>query len=239
MKPLFTIHAGEFLVASYIEHHFKDYLVWLPSRDSGVDLLLTDKHCKKAASIQVKFSRDFLSTHMADALRPGLKACGWFTLKPQKLSHSTANLWVFVLYPFNQKELDFVIIPPSIAHDIVTSLHGRQKTVQSYIWVTKKKQCWEARGLNRRDQLLIANNSYKNPTRDLTPYLNNWSPVTAELGPNQAMERTATRRAFTFPVASAPPLQATPRSRWPSLILFSLDAAVMIYLMHRTQARFR
>jgi hypothetical protein len=27
--------------------------------------------------------------------------------------------------------------------------------------------------------------------------------------PNQAMERTATRRAFTFPVASAPPLQAT------------------------------
>ncbi len=28
--------------------------------------------------------------------------------------------------------------------------------------------------------------------------------------PNQAMERTATRRAFTFPVASAPPLQATP-----------------------------
>ena len=42
MKPLFTIHAGEFLVASYIEQKFKDYLVWLPSRDSGVDLLLTD-----------------------------------------------------------------------------------------------------------------------------------------------------------------------------------------------------
>src|SRR5438105_673883 len=73
MKPLFTIHAGEFLVASYIEQKFKDYLVWLPSRDSGVDLLLTDKHCKKAVSIQVKFSRDFLATHMADSLRPGLK----------------------------------------------------------------------------------------------------------------------------------------------------------------------
>ena len=113
MKPLFTIHAGEFLVASYIEQRFKDYLVWLPSRDLGVDLLLTDKACKRTVSIQVKFSRDFLATHMADALRPGLKACGWFTLKPQKLSQSTANFWIFVLYSFSQKELDFVIAPPS------------------------------------------------------------------------------------------------------------------------------
>lgn len=181
MKPLFTIHAGEFLVASYIERRFNDYLVWLPSRDSGVDLLLTDKHCKNAVSTQVKFSRDFLATHMADALRPGLKACGWFTLKPQKLSQSNANFWIFVLYPFNQKDLDFVIIPPRTALAMLSSLHGGQKTIQSYIWVTKKKRCWEARGLNRQDQLLIANNRYQNPTRDLTPYLNNWGPITAAL----------------------------------------------------------
>ena len=184
MKPLFTIHAGEFLVASYIEQHFKDYLVWLPSRDSGVDLLLTDKHCKKAVSIQVKFSRDFLATHMADALRPGLKACGWFTLKAEKLSQSTANFWIFVLYPFNQKKLDFVIVPPSTALEMLTSLSGRLRTIQSCIWVTKKKRCWQARGLNRQDQLLIASNSYRNPTRDLTPYLNNWTPITAALRPN-------------------------------------------------------
>ncbi len=55
MKPLFTIHAGEFLVASYIEQQFRDYLVWVPSRDSGVDLLLTDHDCKTAVSNQVKF----------------------------------------------------------------------------------------------------------------------------------------------------------------------------------------
>ena len=181
MKPLFTIHAGEFLVASYIEQKFRDYLVWLPSRDSGVDLLLTDKQCKKAVSIQVKFSRDFLMTHMADALRPGLKSCGWFTPNPKKLSQSTAKFWIFVLFPFNQKELDFVIIPPSVALAMFSSLHGRQKTIQSYIWVTKKKRCWEARGLNRQDQLLIADNLYQNPTRDLTPYLNNWSPIIAAL----------------------------------------------------------
>src|ERR1051326_8027293 len=97
MKPLFTIHAGEFLVASYIEQKFKEYLVWLPSRDSGVDILLTDKHCKKTVSIQVKFSRDYLITHRADALRPGLKACGWFTPNRAKLSQSTAEFWIFVL----------------------------------------------------------------------------------------------------------------------------------------------
>src|SRR5438132_14092722 len=119
MKPLFTIHAGEFLVASYIEQRFKDYLVWLPSRDLGVDLLLTDKSCKKAVSIQVKFSRDFLATHMSDALRPGLKACGWLTLKQQKIAQSTAKFWILVLYPFHQKEVDFLIAPSSNILDLL------------------------------------------------------------------------------------------------------------------------
>jgi hypothetical protein len=198
MKPLFTIHAGEFLVASYIEQRFKDYLVWLPSRDLGVDLLLTDKACKKAVSIQVKFSRDFLATHMADALRPGLKACGWFTLKPQKLSQSTANFWIFVLYPFNQKEVDFVIAPPSAILEMLSALHGNQKSIQSYIWVTKKKRCWEARGLNREDQLRVATDSYENPSRELTHYLNNWAPIAATLRSNQAMQRTAPRSAINI-----------------------------------------
>jgi|ERR1700675_4348833 hypothetical protein len=187
MKPLFTVHAGEFLVASYIEQRFKDYLVWIPSRDSGVDLLLTDKDCRKAVSIQVKFSRDFLATHMADALRPGLKACGWFTLKRQKLFQSTANFWIFVLYPFNQKEVDFVIASPSTILDMLSSLHGKRKNIQSYIWVTKKNRCWEARGLNRQDQLLISQNSYRNPTRDLTQHLNNWAPIIAALKPTNKM----------------------------------------------------
>jgi hypothetical protein len=177
LKPLFTIHAGEFLVASYIEQRFSGYLVWLPSRDSGVDLLITDKMCKKAVSVQVKFSRDFLATHIADALRPGLKACGWFTLKQQKLSQSTANLWIFVLYPFNQKEVDFVIAPPSIILERLSSLHGNRSGIQRYIWVTKNKRCWEARGLSREDHLVISKDSYRNPARELTQYLNNWDPI--------------------------------------------------------------
>ena len=181
MKPLFTIHAGEFLVASYIEQQFKDYLVWLPSRDSGVDLLLTDIDCKAAVSLQVKFSRDFLATHMSDTLRPGLKACGWFTLKRQKIAQSTAKLWIFVLYPFNQKEVDFVIAPPSDISNLLDAVHGPRTTYQSYIWVTKNRRCWETRGLSRDEQLLISKGSFRNPARDLTRYLNNWSPIHSAL----------------------------------------------------------
>jgi len=177
MKPLFTIHAGKFLVASYIEQQFRKYLVWVPSRDSGVDLLLTDLNCTAAVSVQVKFSRDFLATHMSDALRPGLKACGWFTLKRQKIAQSTAKLWIFVLYPFNQKEVDFVIIPPSALLDLLTSLHGQRTSFQSYMWVTKDKRCWEARGLSREEHLSISKGSYRNSAREFTRYLNNWAPI--------------------------------------------------------------
>ena len=43
MKTLFTIHAGEYLVGSEIEKLFKNYRVWIPSKDTGIDLLVTDK----------------------------------------------------------------------------------------------------------------------------------------------------------------------------------------------------
>ena len=55
MKPIFTIHAGEYLVASYIEQKFKRFNVWIPSKDTGIDLLITDSNNKKTVSLQVKF----------------------------------------------------------------------------------------------------------------------------------------------------------------------------------------
>jgi hypothetical protein len=42
MKPMFTIHSGEYLVGAHIERRFKRVNVWVPSRDTGVDLLLSD-----------------------------------------------------------------------------------------------------------------------------------------------------------------------------------------------------
>jgi hypothetical protein len=34
MKPIFTIHAGEYLVAAEIEKSLKNVTVWLPSKDT-------------------------------------------------------------------------------------------------------------------------------------------------------------------------------------------------------------
>lgn len=42
MKPLFTIHAGEFLVGEFIQQNFSRTSLWIPAEDSGVDLLVSD-----------------------------------------------------------------------------------------------------------------------------------------------------------------------------------------------------
>ena len=43
MRPIFTVHAGEFLVGEHIEKKFPELNVWIPSKDTGVDLLVTNK----------------------------------------------------------------------------------------------------------------------------------------------------------------------------------------------------
>lgn len=177
MKSLFTIHVGEYLVGSYIESNFKKINVWTPSKDTGIDLLLTNSNNSKTVSIQVKFSRDFLSTHMDHIFQRGLKSCGWWTLNKDKIKKSKADFWVFVLHRFNSRDPHFVIIKPNVLLQLYTRLKRVGKPLQSYIWVTEKGKCWETRELKKQDQILIANHSYKNKDRDLTPYLNNWKPI--------------------------------------------------------------
>jgi len=53
MRPIFTVHAGEFLVGQHIESKFKDKNVWVPTKDLGLDLLVTNKSNKRALSVQV------------------------------------------------------------------------------------------------------------------------------------------------------------------------------------------
>jgi hypothetical protein len=63
MRPIFTVHAGEYLVGTYIEENLPHLNVWIPSRDIGTDLLVTDSTNKRAVSLQVKFSKDFMALH--------------------------------------------------------------------------------------------------------------------------------------------------------------------------------
>ena len=177
MRPLFSIHAGEFVAGDYIEHTFRRVNVWVPAKDTGVDLLVSDRKNKKAVSLQVKFSRDFLATHMAAVFQKPLRACGWWSLNRQKIVTSPADYWIFVLVGFARRSTDFVIIKPTELLRRLDAIHGKPRTVHSFLWVTEKSRCWETRGLRRPDQLSIAQGQFKSDDRDFTAYLNNWGPI--------------------------------------------------------------
>jgi hypothetical protein len=108
-----------------------------------------------------------------------LRACGWWSLNREKIAKSKADYWVFVLVGFERRSTDFVIIKPSELLTRLDTIHGKAKTIQSYLWVTEKNRCWKTRGLKRQDHLEIAQGRYSNSERDLSAYLNNWSPVQA------------------------------------------------------------
>ena len=181
MRPIFTIHAGEYLVGAEIEKRFKKVKVWLPSKDTGIDLLITDYKNIKTVSLRVKFSKDWLVTHVKNNLHIGLESCGWWSLNRDKIKNSPADFWVFCLYGFKQKKIDCVIIEPRVLLEKLSKLHGNSRTIQSYLWVTNKNKCWETRGLNKKDHALIADHRYRNASRDFSVYLNNWNKIINKL----------------------------------------------------------
>ena len=98
MRPIFTIHAGEYLVAQHIEDLFANKYgirVWVPSKDDGVDLLLTSKNRKKTLGVQVKFSKDYALLEKDPIYEALVK--GWFRINWRKLNQSKADIWVFVI----------------------------------------------------------------------------------------------------------------------------------------------
>jgi hypothetical protein len=90
MKPLFTIHEGEFLVGDYINRKLgRKFDVWVPSKDSGVDLLVTRKRREgKPVRLQVKFSRSF---DIREDFVRHVVATSWFRLEPSKIRKSLAD----------------------------------------------------------------------------------------------------------------------------------------------------
>ena len=115
MKPLFTIHAGEYLTGEYIEKKYPDWNVWIPSKDTGIDFLITNKQNKKSVSIQVKFSKDW------NKLNDNYTSSGWWSFNASKIDKSNADFWVLVIPSFlekrnlslllNQQNYSSVILP--------------------------------------------------------------------------------------------------------------------------------
>lgn len=189
MQPIFTIHAGEYLVGSHIEQKLRDnagnnFHVWMPSKDIGIDLLVTNHDNSKIASIQVKFSKDYLVTQGRPEYQKNLISCGWWTLNRDKMKISPADFWVFVLHTFNQKNMQYVIITPSQLSVRLNTLYPDDKSLQTYLWVTTSQKCWETRGLKKNETNSIIDNSYNRTDkdkRDFTDFLNNWKPMIEKL----------------------------------------------------------
>jgi hypothetical protein len=178
MKPLFTVHAGEYLVGSYIEQHFPKWSVWVPSKDTGIDLLVTNARNTKAVSLQVKFSKDFNPSQRHILLQNKLLAAGWWTHQEKKIKESRADFWVFVLPSFMEHENSFIIITPAELLRRFRRIHGEtEKRIHSYLWVTKSHRCWETRGLTHEDQEKLAFDHFIGKDRDFTPFLNEWGEI--------------------------------------------------------------
>jgi hypothetical protein len=187
MRSIFSIHAGEYITGDFIEHKLKDNAnrklnVWIPSKDTGVDLLITNQSNSKMVTIQVKFSKDY--TGMISEEFQSMQACGWWVLDLNRIrDDSKADYWVLVI---NHKTLDikkvrFVIIEPSELYKRLKNIHNNTKKVHSYLWVTSDEYCWETRGLKKQDKHNIQDKIFNNNDRNFTKYLSNWNPIIKKL----------------------------------------------------------
>lgn len=178
MRPLFTVHAGEFLVGEFIEKSFPTLNVWIPSKDTGIDLLVTNKENSSTVSLQVKLSRDYKASEAATDFDRSLVAAGWLTLAHDKIAKSSADYWVIVLVSHERKmQPQFIIIPPSELLKRLVAIHGQSKNYQAYPWVTESKVALEGRGLLKAEKNALATGSLALGHRDLSKFLGNWSAL--------------------------------------------------------------
>lgn len=125
-----------------------------------------------------KFSKDYLVTDIPPEFRKHLRFCGFCAINRGKIKESRANYWVFVLLGFARRTTDFVIVPTKELQRRLRSIHGsRKNTIRSYLWVTKRNLCWETRGLRKAQHRLICDGDYREATRDLKKWLNEWTAV--------------------------------------------------------------
>lgn len=178
MRPIFTIHAGEFLVGEYVEKNFPKLNVWIPSKDTGVDLLVTNKTNTKSVSLQVKLSRDYRSYHSADPFESMLSAGGWFTLKHDKIAKSTADYWIFILVSHDKKiKPSHIIISPNELLAKLVSVHGKSERYNFYAWVKNPNLALDGRGLSKSDKQQLLNGNFELGKRDYSPFLENWTSI--------------------------------------------------------------
>jgi len=177
MKPLFTIHGGEYLFGITMELRFPELRIWIPAKDDGIDFLVTDVEHKKTLSVQVKYSKDFNWSHGNPVLKPHVKSAGWYSLNREKIENSKADYWVMVNYDGVKKNTDFLFIKPQDLLTKYDSLGRTGKRIESYIMVMNNGECYETRGMRKREMNTILSGSLSNTNRCLKPYIEEWGVI--------------------------------------------------------------
>lgn len=170
MKPLFTIHEGEFLVGDHIIRKLSGkYDVWVPAKDEGVDLLITAKRGRpKPVKLQVKFSRGYDPKRVSSE---NLLAWGWFTLNPTKIKRSRADLWVFVILTL-QHQAHYILVP---TQELKKRIPKRHPAVwHLYLAAFRGKRCYDVRGLVKSEIATAITDGVADSARDYSDYLGNW-----------------------------------------------------------------
>jgi hypothetical protein len=180
MRPIFTVHAGEFLVGQYIEKNYPKLNVWIPSKDTGVDLLVTNKSNSTSVSLQVKLSRDYGSIDRVDDFVRSLNLTGWFSLEHNKINRSTADYWVFILVSHERRANPVhIVIEPQWLLRKLTDTHGLSKRYNFYPWVMKNGHVLDGRGLSKQQKLLLLSDQLDLGSRDFSDHLSDWGALAA------------------------------------------------------------
>jgi hypothetical protein len=169
----YQTHFAEDIVKDEIHKVFKNrFNVYIPTKDNGIDILLTDKENKKNVTIQVKWSKN----HHPDYENQN-DCFGWFTFKKNKLEKSIADFWVIVVPQSFTKKFKFVVVKPSELISMYKKFNIYDDVVNSYLDISGNK-VFESRGLSkieRKDQINSKNNT--NNPREFVDVLNNWARI--------------------------------------------------------------
>jgi hypothetical protein len=176
MQVFFTLHPGEFLVGDHVTRRLK-YDVWVPAKDTGVDLLLTPRgKSKRAIKLQVKFSRSYDGD--AAIFDTSFVARGWYSLDRAKIRRSKANFWIFVMADLRRK-VQFVVVPIA---NLRKRIRGRGGKWNLYLTICDdgaKTKCFDTRDLSDEEQIDLFAGDRVNRERDYKPFLNNWKLLEA------------------------------------------------------------
>ena len=170
-----TFHGswGEYLVGAYIEHTYPQWCVWVPSKDTGIDLL-RDGFTKQEGSLTAGQVLQGLEPDSPPHLvQNKLMATGWWTHQDQKIEKSKADFWVFVLPSFIEHETASLLFHQATSSGGFGQFMAERARGNPLVSIGDEDGTLlgDARAAECRYQELIAFDRFSNQSRDFTRFL--------------------------------------------------------------------